>query len=98
MADKQNKKASTAMGFSTENGGLTPHSYAATDDAIKSLTHIFVFVKEATVAFERIVMQIPFWFAVMRKYQATGARGFDAESPAHDPKAYFHTSRGRERG
>ena len=42
------------MGFSTENGGLTPHSYAATDDAIKSLTHIFVFVKEAIVAFERI--------------------------------------------
>ena len=26
------------------------------------------------------------------------ANGFDVESLVHDPKAYIHTSRGRERG
>ena len=37
-------------------------------------------------------------FAIMRKYGSPRANGFDAESPVHDPKAYLHTSRGRERG
>ena len=40
------EKASTAMGFNTENGGSTPHSNAATVDATVSIAQLFDFVKE----------------------------------------------------
>ena len=39
------EKASTAMGFNTEDGGSTPHSNAATIDATVSIADIHKFVK-----------------------------------------------------
>lgn len=47
------EKASTAMGFNTENGESTPHSQAATDDAMVSIAQIFEFVKEHHEDFEK---------------------------------------------
>ena len=47
------EKASTAMGFNTENGESTPHSIAATDDAMVSIAQIFEFVKEHHEDFEK---------------------------------------------
>ena len=47
------EKASTAMGFNTENGESTPHSQAATDDATVSIAQIFEFVKEHHEDFEK---------------------------------------------
>lgn len=47
------EKASTAMGFNTEDGESTPHSNAATDDATVSIAQIFEFVKEHNENFEK---------------------------------------------
>lgn len=40
------EKASTAMGFNTEKGVLTPHSKAATVNANIRVAHILLFVNE----------------------------------------------------